>query len=155
MEPLWPIVLAVILPILAFMLALIPYVRYIAQAAVRDVEKDVENLKGQFAGIEPSLGPLREISMWAQKRGLDSLLRTQANEPHSGSLPPEKMARRDYLTQMARTSGLARAEAAELQALLEEDARDDLARGVISFVAFVLILLGITALIKGLSEKSR
>ena len=133
------------------MVALRPFIRDTALSTIRDVEKKIEKVEGRLNGLETSLEPLRQLSLWAQKRGLDDILKDQTGEAHS-SLPPEKANRRHYLTQRGRT-GLTDSEAAELRSLLEEDARDDLARGVISFAAFVLILLGITAIIQGLSKK--
>lgn len=88
----------------------------------------------------------------AQKHGLDNILKGETSEAHS-SLPPEKANRRDYLTQQGRTQGLTDLEAAEFRNLLEEDARDDLARGLIGPTAFALILLGIAAIAQGLSKK--
>ncbi len=156
MEPTWVTVLSVIVPLLAFMIAFIvairPFIRDTALSAIRDVEKKVEKVEGRLNGLETSLEPLQQLSLWAQKRGLADILKGQTGKAHS-SLPPEKANRRDYLTQQGTTWGLTDSEAAELRNLLEEDARDDLARGVIGFAAFVLILLGIAAIIQGLSKK--
>ena len=156
MEPTWVTVLSVIVPLLAFMIAFMvalrPFIRDTALSAIRDVEKKVEKVEGRLNGLETSLEPLRQLSLYSQKRGLDDILKGWTGEAHS-SLPLEKANRRDYLTQQGRTWGLTDSEAAELKSLLEEDARDDLARGVIGFAAFALVLLGITAIIQGLSKK--
>lgn len=143
---------SVIIPLILFILALRPFIQDTARLAVHDVGGDVRELRGKLDGLESSLRPLQELSRWAQLRGLDELLRRQAGEAHS-SLPPQQAARRDYLMQRGRIGRLTVAEADELQNLLEEDARDDLARGVISFAAFVLIVLGIAAIIRGLSRE--
>lgn len=154
-EPLWAVIVAVIIPIFLFMLALRPFIRDTALSAIRDTQNEVERLKGEWNQIQPSLEPLRELSLWAQKRGLEGILKGptgQADQAHS-SLPTERAARRDYLTQQGRARGLTDAEAAELQNLLEEDARDDFTHGLISFTAFVLIILGIAAIVRAASRR--
>ena len=154
-QPLWQIILAIIVPLIGFFFAFRPFIRDSAIRAagdvVHNVEIDVAEIKGQLKGLESSL----QAESWLQIHKLDELLKEQgpASKEKSGSLPPEKAARRDYLREQASAYGLPEEEANELRALLEEDARDDLAKGLISMAAFVLILVGISAVITGLSRK--
>jgi hypothetical protein len=165
-QPLWSIILAILIPLIVFILLLRPFIRDSAVRAagevVRDVQRDVAGvrqdvaeLRGQLKGLEPSLQAVRELSSWLQKHKLDELVKEQgpASKEKSGSLPPEKAARRDYLRDQASAYGLTEEDATELRTLLEEDARDDLARGLISLAAFVLILVGIGAVINSLSRR--
>lgn len=160
-QPLWPIILAIIIPLIGFMLAFRPFIRDSAIRAagdvVRNVERDVAELKGQFKGqfkgLETSLQAVQELSSWLQIHKLDELMKGPVNKEKSGSLPPEKAARRDYLREQAYAYGLTDEDATELRTLLEEDAWDDLAKGLISLAAFVLILVGIGAITASLSRR--
>lgn len=156
MEPTWITVLSVIVPLLAFMIAFMallrPFIRDAALSAIRDVEKKLEKVEGKLNGLEPSLEPLRQLSLWLQQHKLEDLFKGQIGEAHS-SLPSEKATRRDYLIQKGRNRVLTEPEAAELQNLLEEDARDDFARGVIGVVAFILLMTGFAAIVKALSSR--
>ena len=163
-QPLWSIILAIIIPLIGFMLAFRPFIRdsairaagdvvHDAEKAVAEVKQDVAELRGELKGLGPSLQAVQEVSSWFQMQKLDEMLKGQGSKEKLGSLPPEKAARRDYLREQASHYGLIEAEATELQRLLEEDARDDLARGLISMAAFVLILIGIGAVINSLSRR--
>jgi len=158
-QPLWPIILAIIIPLIGFFFAFRPFIRDSAIRAsgdvVRNVERDVAEIKGQLKGLEYSLRAVQELGSWLQMHKLDELVKEQGptSKEKSGSLPPEKAARRDYLRDQASHYGLTEEDATELRTLLEEDARDDLAKGLISMAAFVLILVGIGAIIKSLSSR--
>lgn len=163
-QPLWSIILAILIPLIIFILALRPFVRDSAvraagdlvrdaERAIADVRQDVAELRGQLKGLEPSLQAVRELCSWLQRQKLDELTKGPVSKEKPSSLPPEKARRRDYLREQASAYGLTEEDATEFRTLLEEDARDDLARGLISLAAFVLILLGIGAVINSLSRR--
>jgi len=102
--------------------------------------------------IHEQLKPVGEIMNWLQKRGLETTLKSRSEES-SHSLPPNKTARRDELLRKANIYGLTEAEATELRGLFEEDARNDLASGVISFIAFLGIMAAIIIFISAITKK--
>jgi hypothetical protein len=74
-------------------------------------------------------------------------------EAKSNPLSPEQEAKRRELVYKARVYGLTEAESAELQALLEEEARADFTKGILNFLAFTALLYAIGAFIKAVTRK--
>lgn len=114
--------------------------------------QDTRNTNNALTRIEDTLKPITEIDHWIRKRGLETILSPEGGEI-SHSLPPIEAARRDYLVERGRDYGLTEAEATELQDLLQKDARNDLATGALTFLAFLGIMAGIIAIINALSQK--
>lgn len=105
--------------------------------------------------LKPLTSLVKTIDDWLRKKGLNGAFiggDEQTKASHH-SLSPEKAARRDLLLQLSRTYGLTDLEANELQALLQEDARDDFNRGILSLLAFAAIMLAIGAIIRSLSRR--
>jgi len=132
------IFLAIFLPISFFLAGLLLYY-------MRSIDKTVIK-------IEEGLKPVREMSNWIQRRGLETTFKSQIEEG-SHSLPPEKAAMRDELLRKAKVYGITQAEATELRNLLQEDAQSDLAKGLISFLAFLGIMAAIMAFINAITKK--
>ena len=76
---------------------------------------------------------------------------TKASSHHS--LSPGKAARRDELLQTGKTVGLDQNQSQELQLLLQEDARDDLANGIIAVLVFVAIAAAIKVVVDSMAKK--
>lgn len=102
--------------------------------------------------IQEQLRPVGEMMNWIQQRGLQTIFISQSKEG-SHSLPPGKAARRDELLGRAKAYGLTQVETTELKNLLQEDARDDLVKGVISFLAFLGIMAAIIAFVSAITKK--
>ena len=95
------------------------------------------------------------IDIWLRERGLigsSTGQKRKANANHH-SLPPEKIAQRDALIALGRERWLTESEAARLRDLLQEDARDDFARGLISALALAVLMITIGAIISSLSQQ--
>ncbi len=109
---------------------------------------------GLRADLKPIASLVKTVDNWLREKGLDKALAriTQQGETSHHSLPPEKAARRNQLVEFGKLRGLNDVEAAELQALLQEDARDDFTRGVLGFLAFTALIVAIGAIIKSLSK---
>jgi len=111
-------------------------------------------LWGLKADLKPITSLVKTIDDWLRKEGLDKVLvkvKGQANANHS--LPPDKAARRDELVALGKLYGLTESEATELRALLQEEARDDFAKGVLGALAFAALMLTIGAIIASLTKK--
>ena len=96
----------------------------------------------------------KAIDKWLDERRLTETFLPQNKPPSTNhhSLSPDKAARRNQLIEMGKAYGLTSEESAELQALLQEDARNDLANGLLNVIAFGIILIAIGAIIKSLSK---
>lgn len=101
--------------------------------------------------IDKNTKILTQLDDWFTKRGIDTAL-GGSRIPHH-SLPYDKAVRRDELIQLGSVGGLIETEAQELKMLLDEDARDDLVSGVLSLVAFVVILAGIAVVVDAITKK--
>ena len=132
------IFLAIFLPVSFFLTGLLFYYMHSIDKTVTRIE---ENLK-----------PVKEMSNWIQQRGLETIFKSQIKEG-SHSLSPDKAAIRDELLRKAREYGLDPAETIELRNLLQEDAQSDFAKGVISFLAFLGIMVAIIAFVNAITKK--
>lgn len=105
--------------------------------------------------IKPICSLVNDVDSFFRQRGLNGISEQLGRKarPQHHSLSPEKAAERDALTQIGRIRGLTDIEATRLRQLLEEDARDDLSKGVVSVIAFAIIVIAIGALIESLSKK--
>jgi hypothetical protein len=103
--------------------------------------------------IKPISAFVNDIDKFFRVRGLTDLTKTlpKSKAPEHHSLPVDKAAERDNLTRLRQTRGLTDFEANRLKALLQEDANDDLAKGVIGILAFVAII----AIINAISSRSK
>lgn len=89
------------------------------------------------------------ISKWLEDRGL---IGDSGKSSQQHSLPPELAAERDNLIGLGRQRGLLPDEAERLAELLKEDARDEFGRGILSVIAFGLIMVAITAIVSALAK---
>lgn len=96
----------------------------------------------------------KALDHWLEDRGLSGNAIGQKTKPNTEhhSLSPDKAMRRDQLVQVGKIYGLSNAEANELQALLQEDARNDFTNGIFNALAFALLMFAIGAIIKSLSK---
>ncbi len=110
----------------------------------------------KFRGdIKPICSLVNDVDGFFRQRGLEGFsktgfTRTSVSKHHS--LPPEKALERDNLTARGKSNGLTPIEADRLKQLLQEDANDELAKGVFGILAFIAIIIAIDALIKNLSK---
>ena len=98
--------------------------------------------------IKPITSFVNDTDKFFRQRGLtDSLDRFIApSSPKHHSLPADKALERDNLTKLRQTRVLTEAETNRLKTLLQEDANDDLARGIIGIFAFLAIIAIINAI---------
>jgi|GEM_PF-5083999 len=108
------------------------------------------NLLGMRGDLKPIISLGASVDSFLRQRGLLNIS-VEATDEHQ-SLPPEKASERDTLISIGRYGGLTEVDAARLRALLEEDARDELARGLIGAIAFALIMIAIGGIIKSLQK---
>jgi hypothetical protein len=106
-----------------------------------------------IADLKPIISSVKTVDDWLREKGLSGLM-GNVRRKKSHSLPPDRATRRDELVRQGREYGLTDPESNELQALLQEDARDDFANGIIGLMAFGLILAGVVAIVRSLSKKS-
>ena len=97
---------------------------------------------------------VQAIDEWLGNRGINigELASKKKSSGGHNSLPADRAAERNALVARGKTSGLTQAEATRLKELLEEDARNDFANGVFTFLAFVALLALIAAVVRGLSR---
>lgn len=120
------------------------------------------NLNNKLSDMSGKLDPLvsafEVYDGWFRRRGLEATMPGASSPteetPEHHSLSIEDEQRRDELVRLGRTRGLSDEEARELDSLLRQDAADDLAKGVLTFVAFTLVVAGIAALVLGLSRRA-
>lgn len=104
--------------------------------------------------VEPMAPVIKEVDNWLKIRGLNGLFEGEQSKNTHHSLPSEEARRRDQLIQKGKQYGLDQYEAEQLKRLLDEDARSDVASGIISALAFVLIVVAIAALISALTRRT-
>lgn len=120
-------------------------------------------LVGFIWSMKSNLAPLgslakhiqaKAIDKWLDERGLTGTILPQNKLPSTNhqSLSPDKATRRDQLIEVGKAHGLTSEESAELQTLLQEDARNDLTNGLLNVIAFGIIVIAIGAIIKSLSK---
>jgi len=115
----------------------------------------------QVMGLRGDLKPItslvNDVNTFLRTRKLADIFEARKGESkiEQKSLSPEKAAERDALVAIGREHGLLPHEAVRLRELLEEDARDELARGLLGLLAFAGIMLIIGAIISRLSQESR
>lgn len=97
---------------------------------------------------------VKAIDTWLGQRGLNIGGLSNKNEKTHNSLSTEKAAERDALTAKGKQYGLNQTEANRLKELLEEDARNDFANGLIGLLAFAALLVFIGAIVRSLSRPS-
>jgi hypothetical protein len=109
----------------------------------------------RFRGdIKPICSFVNEVDGFFRQSGLKGLIKKlKVSTPKHHSLPPDKANERDNLIALAKIQSLSQTDADRLKQLLQEDANDELAKGVLSFLAFIVILYAIDALIKSFSKK--
>lgn len=114
--------------------------------------RELGDIKQRLTTLETKTEPFWKDD-WFSKRGIniDELGSNRKSGSHN-SLPPIKAAERDALVARGKEFLLTQAEATRLKELLEEDARNDFANGVFSFLAFVAVLALIGAIVKSLSK---
>ncbi|MBA7591830.1 hypothetical protein ES708_33998 [subsurface metagenome] len=116
---------------------------------------------GSLWKIRGEIAPLCQIAKkiqakalddWLEKRDLDTtgLSNVKGGNKTHNSLPPEKEAERGSLTAKGKSVGLTQTEATRLKRLLEEDARNDFANGLMNLVAFAALLVLIGAIVNSL-----
>lgn len=118
---------------------------------------------GSVWKIRNELSPLCQIAKkiqanavddWLEKRGFNiSGLSRKKGKSHN-SLSIEKDAERNTLTAKGKQYGLNELESNRLKELLEEDARNDFANGLIGLLALAALLVLIGALVRSLSRSS-
>jgi hypothetical protein len=98
--------------------------------------------------IKPITSFVNDTDKFFRERGLtNSLDRFITPEPPKHhSLPPDKTLERDTLTKLRQTRELTEVETNRLKTLLQEDANDELAKGVIGIFAFLAIVAIINAI---------
>ena len=112
----------------------------------------------QIVGLRGDLKPIsslvKDVDNFLRSRGLGEYAEGLGQQSDVGhhSLPPEKVAERDALVAIGNQSGLTESEAIKLKQLLEEDARDDFIKGVVSLLALSAIMVAIGVIIKSLSK---
>ena len=131
--------LATFFPVVGLLIALL----LLQISYLRNIEKGTNR-------IETNTKVLGQLYDWFAKRGMDISL-----SPYGvhHSLPPEQARRRDELLHLGRVEGLDEAQAQELRELLNEDARDDLARGILGALAFVAIIAAIGAIVNAITRR--
>jgi hypothetical protein len=131
MENWWVVVLSVIIPLLAFMIALRPWIRDVAKSAVGDVGVELASLKAELKAYREN-----------RKEFIDLYkLITQPGNPH-----PDK----DALLEKLKNDTITRDEAITLQQIMNEErqkaeAQNDLLKAV--------IIIGILALVAAALSK--
>jgi predicted PurR-regulated permease PerM len=122
------------------------------------LKKDISNISKAVTEV---LSPFRVLGDYIQHKGIQGLAQElvsslkglELKEPKD-PLAPEKVKRRNELIQASKTRKLTQGEAAELKAILEEEARIQLAEGIITFLGF-LALLGLIGLFIAAISSSR
>lgn len=109
-------------------------------------------IAGLKADLKPISSLVRTVDDFIRSRGLEHFVKGQGSASHH-SLTPEKAVERDTLVAISRERVLFPPEAARLKELLEEDARNDFARGVIGALALAVLLVTIGAIITSLSQQ--
>jgi hypothetical protein len=104
--------------------------------------------------LKPISSLVKDVDGFLRSRGLEKYAETLTKQSNVArhSLPPEKAAERDTLVAIGNQRGLTEPEAVRLKQLLEEDARDEFAKGVVTLLAFAAIMVAIGAIIKSLSK---
>jgi len=97
---------------------------------------------------------LNAIDSWLEQRGLNIGSLSRKKSKGHNSLSAENAAEREALTAKGKQYGLNQLEANRLKELLEEDARNDFANGLIGFLALAALVVLIGALVKSLSRSS-
>lgn len=133
-----------------FLLGLLWQLRESLNRVATDIKSDIANLRTEMVrstgDLKSQITPIAQGLQWIQK----------ASEPGSKRANPlseQDLVRKQELLEKGKKYGLLASEAGELQALLEEEARDDFAKGVLTAAAFAVAAIGIIALIGALSKK--
>lgn len=114
---------------------------------------EILHLRGD---IKPISSLVKDVDSFFRSSGLGKLVEGVAKRySDSGhqSLSPEKAAERDAFIAIGRERGLLPPEAARLKELLEEDARNEFASGLLGVLAFAGIMIIIGAIISRLSRE--
>lgn len=111
----------------------------------------LRNIERNTNQIESNTKFLNQLQDFFAKRGMDTTL-TNPSIAHD-SLSPEKALRRDELVKLGKNIGLDSIQAKELEALLKEDAQDDLIKGIVGILAFTLIIFAVASFVNALTKK--
>lgn len=98
---------------------------------------------------------VRALDDWLEKRGINisELGKKKESSGRHNSLPADRAAERDALVARGKATGLTQAEATRLRQLLEEDARNDSANGVFTFLALVALFALIAAFVSSITRR--
>lgn len=120
-----------------------------------------QELSTTSRAVTDVLSPFKALGDYIQQKGIQGIAQElvasfrnlEVKQPKD-PLAPEKVNRRNELIQASKTRRLIQSEAAELKAILEEEARIQFAEGVITFLG-LLALLAMIGLFLGAISSSR